>query len=37
MATVMKKTRSRILRWFKRTTEQNKPPYRWYEVEHIGM
>ena len=37
MAAIVNKTRSRVLRWFRRAAQQNKPPYRWYEVEHIGM
>jgi len=37
MTKVVKKTHSRMARWFKQMTEKNKTPYRWYEVDHCGI
>lgn len=36
MATLFKKTGSRIGRWFKQFREKNRSPYRWYEAD-VGM
>jgi hypothetical protein len=37
MTTLMKKTGSRMARWFTRLSEQRKSRSRWYDVEHCGM
>ena len=37
MTALAKRTTSRLARWFKQATRQNKTPYRWYEVVDIGM
>jgi hypothetical protein len=37
MTTAPKKTAFRMVRWFRRLTENNKPAYRWYEVDHRGL
>jgi hypothetical protein len=37
MADLVKKRRSRFVRWFKKFSERNKPPYRWYEHDHYGI
>ena len=31
MAALIRKTGSRIGRWFMHFREKNRPPYRWYE------
>lgn len=36
MAVLIKKTSSRIGRWFKQFREKNRSPYRWYEVD-VGV
>ena len=36
MATLIKKTGSRIGRWFNQFREKNRSPYRWYEAD-VGM
>jgi hypothetical protein len=36
MAALIKKTGSRIGRWFKQFREKNRPPYRWYDHD-IGL
>jgi hypothetical protein len=36
MATLIKKTGSRIGRWFKEFREKNRSPYRWYEND-VGL
>ncbi len=36
MAALMKKTGSRIGRWFKEFREKNRSPYRWYEND-VGL
>jgi hypothetical protein len=37
MATLMKKTGSRMARWFKKLSEQRDSRPRWYDVDHCGM
>jgi hypothetical protein len=37
MTALIKKTRSRMVRWFKRFSEKNRSPYRWYEHDHFGI
>jgi hypothetical protein len=33
----MRKARWRMTRWFKQFRDKNRPPYRWYEHDSIGM
>ena len=28
---------TRVVRWFRRITGQQKTPYRWYEVDNCGL
>jgi hypothetical protein len=37
MATLIKKTQSRIVRWFKEFSAKNRPQARWYEHDTVGM
>jgi len=37
MVALVMQTNFRVLRWFERIRRNNRPPYRWYEVEHIGL
>jgi hypothetical protein len=37
MTAMINRTRFRITRWFKEFTAKNRPPYRWYENDTIGM
>jgi hypothetical protein len=37
MTAMIKKTSSRFARWFKEFRERNRPPYRWYEHDTVGM
>jgi hypothetical protein len=37
MTTMMKKTGSRMFRWFKEFSEKNRSESRWYDVDHCGM
>lgn len=32
-----KKTDSRIARWFRKVIQNNRSPYRWYDIDHRGM
>jgi hypothetical protein len=31
MTKAMKRNGTRLVRWFKKFQEKNRPPYRWYE------
>jgi hypothetical protein len=33
MATLVKPTQSRFVRWFKQIRKNNKAPYKWYECD----
>jgi hypothetical protein len=33
----MRKARWRMTRWFKQFRDKNRPPYRWYEHDSVGM
>ena len=37
MAALVRKTGSRLVRWFKQFKEANKSPYKWYEHDHYGI
>ncbi len=37
MTALVKKTRSRLVRWFKKVREKNRPPFKWYEHDHYGI
>jgi len=37
MVALMMATSLRLMRWFERVRRNNKPRYRWFEVEHIGL
>jgi hypothetical protein len=37
MTAMITKTSSRIARWFKEFKQRNRPPYRWYEHDTVGM
>jgi hypothetical protein len=37
MSKSLKKTGTRMARWFTRLTQANKAKVRWYEVDHCGM
>jgi hypothetical protein len=37
MTALIVRTQSKIARWFKEFRERNRPPYRWYENDTIGM
>ena len=37
MTTLMQRTRSRMVRWFRQITRPHKAPYRWYEPDNIGV
>lgn len=37
MAATTKKTKSRLVRWFKDFRQRNKPPHQWYEHDHYGI
>jgi hypothetical protein len=34
MTATVKKTGSRVARWFKGFSDKNRPPYRWYEHDY---
>jgi hypothetical protein len=36
MTVQTKRSGSRVRRWFRKIS-QRKAPYRWYEVDHVGM
>jgi len=36
MTTLMQRTRSRIVRWFRQITRPPKVPYRWYDPDNCG-
>ena len=31
------KPRSGLVRWFKKFSERNRSPHRWYEYDHFGI
>jgi len=37
VAAAIKKTASRLVRWFKQMAHSNKKSYRWYDVDNCGM
>ncbi len=37
MATLVKPTQSRFVRWFKQIRKNNKAPYKWYECDKCGI
>ncbi len=37
MTVLLKRTGSRLARWLKEFSEKNRPPYRWYEHDHLGI
>jgi len=37
MATLVKPTQSRFVRWFKQIRKANKAPYKWYECDNCGI
>jgi hypothetical protein len=37
MTTLMQRTRSRMVRWFRQITRPHKAPYRWYEPDNSGV
>jgi hypothetical protein len=34
---LIRETQSKIVRWFREFKKRNRPPYRWYEGDTIGM
>ena len=36
MTTLMQRTRSRMVRWFRQITRPPKVPYRWYDPDNCG-
>lgn len=37
MATLVKPTQSRFVRWFKQFRKTNKSPYKWYDCDNCGI
>jgi hypothetical protein len=37
MVALVKMISSHVVRWVTQTTQKNKKPYRWFEVDHWGM
>ena len=36
MTTLVQRTRSRMVRWFRQITRPRKVPYRWYDPDNRG-
>ncbi len=37
MATLVKPTQSRFVRWFRQFRKTNKSPYKWYDCDNCGI
>jgi hypothetical protein len=37
MTVMIRKTQSRLVRWFKKFATKNPSPYRWYECDGYGV